>query len=317
MKLVIQIPCFNEASTLPVTLEGLPRAVEGVDAIEVLVIDDGSTDGTAEVARGYGVDKVVHLPENRGLANAFAKGLEESLRLGADIIVNTDADNQYQGAYVENLIAPILRGDAEIVIGDRQIDTIEHFSRMKKWLQKLGSRVVRWVSGTDIPDTTSGFRAFSRDAALRLSIYSEYTYTLETIIQAGKKGIAICSVPVKTNPATRESRLIQSTLQYIFRSTITILRIFLMYEALRVFLSISVFPLIAGLFLLLRFGYFFAMGDGSGHIQSLIVASILMVLAFLIILLGLLADLIARNRLIGEDLNYRMKRFESRARTSQ
>lgn len=309
-KLVIQIPCFNEAATLPVTLADLPSAIDGIDLIETLIVDDGSTDETYEIAGKLNVDRIVRLPRNRGLANAFSVGLSHSLELEADIIVNTDADNQYQGDYIQSLIKPILRGEADIVIGNRQIDTIAHFSWSKKLLQKLGSWVVRWVSKTDIPDATSGFRAFSREAALRLSVFSDYTYTLETIIQAGNKGIVITSVPVMTNPATRESRLIQSTFRYILRSAITIMRIFLMYEALRIFLSLSVIPLIAGLFLLLRFGYFFLIGSGQGHIQSLIVASILMVLGFLTILLGLLADLIAKNRRLSEDIQFRLRKMD-------
>lgn len=307
-KLVIQIPCFNEAATLPVMLRDLPERIPGVDEIEVLVIDDGSTDDTAEVAREHGVEVIVTIPVNRGLANAFSVGLERSLQMNADIIVNTDADNQYPGKYIADLIHPILKGDADMVIGDRQIDTIAHFSRTKKWLQKLGSWVVRWASNTEVPDTTSGFRALSRDAALRLNIFSDYTYTLETIIQAGKKGLVVASVPIEVNRATRESRLIKSNFDYIMRSALTILRIFLMYEALRVFLNLSVLPLIAGIFLIVRFGYFFAIGEGSGHIQSLIVATILMVLGFLIILLGLVADLIARNRRLSEDIQYQLRK---------
>ena len=309
-KLVIQIPCFNEAETLPETLADLPKSIEGVDEIELLVIDDGSTDGTTEVAEQLGVDKVIRIPQNRGLANAFVRGLDISLEMGADIIVNTDGDNQYQAQYIQPLIAPILNSEAEIVIGDRQVDTIQHFSRTKKLLQKLGSWVVRWASGTDIPDTTSGFRAFSREAALHLTVFSGYTYTLETIIQAGKKGISITSIPVRTNPSTRRSRLIKSTIHYVAVSALTILRIFLMYEALRVFVSLAMLPLTAGLILIGRFLYFFVNGDGSGHIQSLIVAAILMVLAFLIGLLGLLADLIARNRRLSEEIRYQLKKIE-------
>lgn len=309
MKLIIQIPCFNEAETLPQTIADLPREISGVDDIEFLVIDDGSTDGTASVAKELGVDHVVRLSHNRGLASAFARGLQASLEEGADIIVNTDGDNQYRGDCVRDLVNPILSGDAEMVVGDRQIDTIQHFSGVKKILQKLGSRIVRWASKTDVPDATSGFRAFSKEAALRLSIFSEYTYTLETIIQAGKKGISIVSVPVETNEVLRESRLIQSTFQYVVRSAITIIRIFLMYEALRVFLGLSVIPLLGGLFLLGRFAYYFIIDGGQGHIQSLIVATILMVLGFMTILIGLLGDLIARNRSLNEEINYHIKKM--------
>ncbi|MGB2895336.1 MAG: glycosyltransferase family 2 protein [Anaerolineales bacterium] len=311
-KLIIQIPCYNEADTLPLTVRDLPRSIEDVDTIEVLVIDDGSTDGTADVARELDVDHVIRLTKNKGLAVAFARGLEASLELGADIIVNTDGDNQYRGECIRDLVQPILKGEAEMVVGDRQIKTIQHFSAFKKVLQKLGSWIVRWASKTNVPDATSGFRAFSKEAALRLSVYSEYTYTLETIIQAGKKGISITSVPVETNEVLRESRLIHSTFQYVIRSAITITRIFLMYEALRVFLTLSVIPLLGGLFLLGRFTYYFLIGDGQGHIQSMIVATILIVLGFLTILIGLLSDLIARNRTLGEDANYRLKKMDIR-----
>lgn len=311
-KLIIQIPCYNEADTLPLTVRDLPRSIEDVDTVEVLVIDDGSTDGTADVARELDVDHVIRLTKNKGLAVAFARGLEASLELGADIIVNTDGDNQYRGECIRDLVQPILKGEAEMVVGDRQIKTIQHFSAFKKVLQKLGSWIVRWASKTNVPDATSGFRAFSKEAALRLSVYSEYTYTLETIIQAGKKGISITSVPVETNEVLRESRLIHSTFQYVIRSAITITRIFLMYEALRVFLTLSVIPLLGGLFLLGRFTYYFLIGDGQGHIQSMIVATILIVLGFLTILIGLLSDLIARNRTLGEDANYRLKKMDIR-----
>jgi glycosyltransferase involved in cell wall biosynthesis len=311
-KLIIQIPCYNEADTLPATVRDLPRSIDGVDVLEILIIDDGSTDGTLEIARELGVEHILRLTKNQGLAVAFARGLEASLQMGADIIVNTDGDNQYRGDCVQDLVKPILKGDAEMVVGDRQINTIQHFSAFKKVLQKLGSWIVRWASKTNVPDATSGFRAFSKEAALRLSIYSEYTYTLETIIQAGKKGISITSVPVETNEVLRESRLIHSTFQYVIRSAITIIRIFLMYEALRVFLSLSVIPLLGGIFLLGRFGYYFLIGDGQGHIQSLIVATILMVLGFITILVGLLGDLIARNRRLNEEINYRIKKMNIR-----
>jgi glycosyltransferase involved in cell wall biosynthesis len=309
-KLVIQIPCFNEASTLPITLQDLPEVIEGVDEIRILIIDDGSTDGTADVAREYGADEVIRIPVNRGLANAFAVGIEHSLQMGADIIVNTDADNQYPARFIAPLIEPILRGSADLVIGDRQVDTIPHFSRVKKWLQKLGSWVVRWASDTDVPDATSGFRAIAREAAMQLNVLSSYTYTLETIIQAGKKGITVSSIPIETNPAQRGSRLIRNHFQYVTRSAATILRIFLMYEALRVFLTLSLIPLLLGGALLGRFAYFYAIGDGAGHVQSLIVATILMVLGFVTILIGLLGDLIARNRRLSEEIRYELKKIE-------
>ncbi|KPK93447.1 MAG: glycosyl transferase [Anaerolineae bacterium SM23_ 63] len=313
MKLIIQIPCYNEAETLPSTIADLPKQVPGFDVVEILVIDDGSTDGTHEVAKELGVHHIHRLPQNRGLAHAFATGLETGLKLGADVIVNTDGDNQYRGEYIKDLVRPILEGEAEMVIGDRQIDRISHFSPMKKLLQKLGSWVVRWASGTNVPDATSGFRAISQTAALQLVIFSSYTYTLETIIQAGKKGLSVTSIPIITNTVLRESRLIRSVLRYVLRSTGTILRIFLMYEPLRVFLTLGMFPVIAGSLLLIRFGYFFITTDDAGHIQSLIIASILIVLGLLIFLLGMLADLIARNRQLTEEMNYRLRRMDLEA----
>jgi glycosyltransferase involved in cell wall biosynthesis len=309
MKVVIQIPCFNEAKTLPGTLEDLPRFLPGVDEVEVLVIDDGSTDGTAAVASEAGVQQIRRLSVNRGLANAFAVGLRESTELGADVVVNTDGDNQYRGEDISALVEPILNGEADMVVGDRQVGTIEHFSPMKKLLQKLGSWVVRWTSGTGVPDATSGFRAFSREAALQLVVFSNYTYTLETIIQAGKRGLTVQSIPIKTNPKKRESRLIRSIPRYVLRSASTILRIFLMYEALRVFLAIGSALAFTGLLLWVRFGYFFLIGEGSGHVQSLIAATVLMTMGFQAFLLGLLADIIARNRQMIEEMNYKLRKL--------
>lgn len=309
MKLIIQIPCYNEATTLPTTISDLPAQVEGFDQVELLVVDDGSSDGTSEIARSLGVDHVVGMKRNMGLAHAFAVGIEEALRQSADVIVNTDADNQYRGNEVPNLVSPILRGKADIVVGDRGVQNIQQFSRIKKLLQKAGSWVVRWASATDVPDATSGFRAFTREAALRLNVFSSYTYTLETLIQAGRMGLSVVSVPVETNAALRESRLIASIPQYVVRSIATILRIFLMYEPLRVFFSLGSILVIAGSLLVGRFGYFYIQGQGQGHIQSLIIAAILVVLGFQTFLLGLLADLIGRNRRLQEEARYRIRKM--------
>lgn len=310
MKLIIQIPCFNEAATLGRTIDDLPTALEGIDEIEILVIDDGSTDDTSGIAQSHGVKHIVRLPQNQGLARAFGIGFNKALELGADIIVNTDGDHQYQGQYITNLIRPILDGEADLVVGDRQVDQVIHFSAPKRFLQKLGSKVVSWTAGTKVTDATSGFRAFSREAALRLFVFSNYTYTLETIIQAGRKGLIVVSVPVETNERLRESRLIRSIPRYVFRSSITIIRIFLMYEPLQVFLSLGMIPSFFGILLIARFLYYFVNGQGQGHIQSLIIASILVVLGFLTILLGLLADLIARNRWLNEEISYNLRRLE-------
>lgn len=310
MKLIIQIPCFNEEATLPLTIRDLPQHIEGIDRIELLVIDDGSSDRTAEVARQLGVQHIVQLPRNTGLAHAFSVGLETALQLGADIIVNTDGDNQYCGQDIPRLIRPILDGQAGMVVGDRQVETIAHFSPIKKKLQKLGSWLVRRVSGTEVPDATSGFRAFSRDAALRLVIFSRYTYTLETIIQAARKHIVVTSVPVRTNQKLRESRLVKGILRYVWRSMLTIFRIVLMYEALTVFLTLGLLLMGAGLVVSVRFLVFLAMGQGSGHVQSLILAAILFVLGFQNVLLGLLANLLNANRLLTEENNYRLRKME-------
>jgi glycosyltransferase involved in cell wall biosynthesis len=309
MKLVIQIPCFNEAETLGRTVQDLPRQLEGFSAVEILVIDDGSTDGTADLARSLGVDHVVSHPSNRGLAAAFATGLSKSLELGADVILNTDGDHQYQGASIPSLLEPILRGEADMVIGDRQVKRIPYFSRTKKLLQRLGSWVVRWVSGTPVIDATSGFRAITREAALQLTVFSTYTYTLDTIIQAGKKGLTVVSVPVDTNEKLRDSRLIRSVPRYVLRSAVTILRILLMYQPLRVFTTLSLIPGLAGMILLLRYLYFFLIGEGAGHVQSVIAGSALAILAFQVFLLGLLSDLIAKNRRLMEDTLYHSRRL--------
>lgn len=310
VKLIIQIPCYNEEKTLPVTLANIPREIEGVDEVEILVVDDGSTDRTVEVAREHGADHIVRLTNNKGLAEAFMAGLDAALRLGADVIVNTDGDNQYNGADIARLIKPIVEGKADMVVGDRQIDTIPHFSPAKKTLQKLGSWVVRQVSGTNVPDATSGFRALSREAAMRMNVVSRFTYTLETIIQAGKKNIALTSVPVRTNEKLRESRLFGSMWGYIKRSVGTIFRIYAMYEPLRTFAIIGTVIFGSGVAIGVRFLYFYLTGHGGGHVQSLILAAILSIVGFQVIMIGLLADLIGANRRLLEDALYRLKRIE-------
>ena len=310
MKLIVQIPCLNEEDTLPVVVRDIPRVIEGVTSVELLVIDDGSTDRTAEVAREVGVDHIVRLRRNRGLAAAFSAGIDACLRLGADIIVNTDGDNQYAGADITPLVAPILAGTADMVVGNRQVDTIEHFSPMKKRLQKFGSWMVSQAADVDLPDTTSGFRAMSRNAALRIHVVSDYTYTLETIIQAGKQRLAIDHVPVHTNSKLRESRLMTSVTSYVRRSIATLIRIYGMYRPLPVFISSGLFLLVGGLALSGRYLYFMAHGEGTGHTQSVIVAAILLISGFQVILIGLVADLIAINRRLSEDILLRIKRLE-------
>lgn len=315
-KLIIQIPCLNEAATLPATLADLPKSVPGIDIIETLVIDDGSRDGTAEVARQLGVNHIVRLTANKGLAAAFITGIDAALKQGADFIVNTDADNQYSGQEIPKLLEPLLSGKADIVIGDRNIAELEHMSWLKRQLQRLGSWVVRQVSNTKVPDTTSGFRAYTREAALRMTIVSEFSYTLESIIQAGKKRMAIAHVPVATNPRTRESRLFDSMGAYIKRSAATIVRIYTMYEPLKVFSYIGVALFAAGLLLSLRFlyNYFTDFTGGGRFVQSLIVSAVLMIVGFQIVLIGLLADVISANRKLLEDLVYRIRKIELRDR---
>lgn len=314
MKLIIQIPCYNEESTLAITLSSLPRQVLGVDVVEWLIIDDGSTDKTVEVALKHGVDHVVRLVRNQGLAKAFMAGLEESLKLGADIIVNTDADNQYCAGDIPRLINPILAGKAEIVVGSRPIDHIDHFSALKKSIQKLGSWVVRLASKTDLPDTTSGFRAISREAAMRLNIFDEYTYTLESIIQAGLKNMAIVSVPVRINGYLRPSRLIKSTPNYIQRCILTIIRIFMTYRPFIFFTIPGVISFCLGMLIGLRFLFFYVTGNGAGHIQSLILAALLLGIGFFVLVVGLLADLISVNRKLLEKLNWKVQKIEDAQR---
>lgn len=312
MYLIIQVPCYNEENTLPQVINDLPLFLPEVSRIETLIIDDGSADNTVAVARQLGVHHIVRHAQNRGLAAAFQSGLEAGLRLGADLIVNTDGDNQYPGNQIATLIAPILQGRADIVIGDRQTGTIEHFSFSKKLLQRLGSWVVRLASGTQVPDATSGFRAYSREAALRMTLLTRYTYTLETIIQAGKKGLRVASVPIRVNPPLRESRLITNNRTYIKRSAGTILRLYALYEPFRTFIYLSLPFLLAGIILLGRFGLIYLSG-GSGigrYIQSIAIGGTALIIGFLLIILGIIGDLIATNRLLTEEILYRIKRQE-------
>ena len=310
MKLMIQIPCLNEEQTLPVTIKDIPRQIDGVDEVEVLIIDDGSTDHTVDVAKENGVDHVVKFTNNKGLAKAFTAGLDACLKLGADIIVNTDGDNQYNGQDIPKLIKPILDGKADMVIGDRRTDNIAHFSFLKKRLQKLGSWAVRRVSGTDIADTTSGFRALNREAALKTNVVSDFTYTLETIIQAGKKNIAVTHVPIETNEKLRESRLFSSIRKYMQRSATTIIRIYAMFEPLKTFSYVGGSVFLLGFLISLRFLYFYFIGSGQGHVQSLILAAVLFIIGFQIMVIGLVADLISGNRKLIEDSLYRIRKLE-------
>jgi glycosyltransferase involved in cell wall biosynthesis len=310
MKLIIQIPCLNEEEALPVTVRDLPRNVDGFDAVEWLVIDDGSTDRTIDVARELGVDHIVRLTNNKGLANGFQAGLDACLKLGADVIVNTDADNQYDGRDIPKLVAPILRGEADMVVGDRQVMTIEHFSPAKKTLQRLGSWVVRQASATDIPDTTSGFRAYNREAALALQVVSKFTYTLETIIQAGKMTVAVDHVPIRTNPKTRESRLFPSMWTYIRRNGISIFRIYSLYEPLKVFMTAAAIVGLAALIVWARFLYFWIDGDGAGHVQSLILGAVLFNAATVLAALGVIGDLLAGQRITLQRIFERVRRVE-------
>jgi len=311
-KVVIQIPCYNEEESLPVALAALPRSLPGVDVIEWLVVDDGSTDRTAEVARAHGVDHVVRLVRHRGLAHAFLAGLEGSLQAGADIIVNTDADNQYRASDIPKLLGPILEGRADLVIGARAIQRIEHFSRTKKAFQRLGSWVTRVVSSTDVYDAPSGFRAMSRDAAMRLHVFNGFTYTIETIIQAGQKGMAVMSVPISTNDELRPSRLIKGPGRYIGRQVLTMVRVFVTYKPFRFFAAGGALLFGAGFLVACRFLYYYLNGDGGGHVQSLILASLLMGMGFFLLVVGLLADLLAVNRSLLEGLEWRLRRLEER-----
>lgn len=310
MKLIIQIPCYNEEKTLELAYNDLPRHIDGIDTIEYLIINDGSQDNTVARARELGFHHIVSFKRNKGLAKGFMAGIDACLHLGADIIVNTDADNQYCGADIEKIVRPILDEKADIVIGERPIDQTEHFSWKKKKFQHLGSWVVRVASGTDIPDAPSGFRAYSRDAALRLNVVNEYTYTLETIIQAGNNKTAMTSVPIRTNPETRPSRLFSSMWRYMKRSSTVITRSFVMYKPLKFFMTIGLVLLLIGAVLGIRFLILMAMGEGDGHVQSLILTAILVMMGFQTITIGLLGDTISANRKLLEDVQYRVRKIE-------
>ena len=311
MKLIIQIPCYNEAQILPKTLSELPETVEGFDQVEVLVIDDGSKDATPKVARENGADHIVRLSRHRGLAQAYASGLDACLRLGADVIVNTDADNQYRAVDIVKLVEPILRGDAEMVIGDREVRTIEHFKPHKRLLQRIGSSVVSATAGFEIPDATSGFRAITRQVAMETMVLSNYSYTLETLIQAGAKKTRVSFVPVETNPPERPSRLFRSIRNYLVNSTVTIMRSFTMYRALRIFTIISLVMLFLGSLIGIRFLFYYFRGEGSGMIQSLILAAVFLIVGFITFLIGLIADLVSFNRKILEEVLIRLRQQDN------
>ena len=310
VKLIVQIPCLNDEATLPVTIKAIPRKISGIDSVEILVIDDGSSDRTSQIAKECGADHIVRFKVNQGLARGFMAGLLSAVSLGADIIVNTDADNQYNGDDIPKLIQPIIDGRADVVIGDREVETIKHFSSSKKLLQKLGSWVVRIASDTHIPDAASGFRAYSREAALKTNIISGYTYTLESIIQAGHNKLAITHIPVRTNQVLRESRLISSVRSYLIRSASTIVRTYAMYRPLVFFFTIGIVVFLAGLMLASRYIYYLFRGEGAGHVQSLILAATLMMLGFQTIVIGLISDLIAANRRLSEEAVYRLRKMD-------
>ena len=310
MKLIIQIPCYNEAETLKIALDALPKQIDGVDTIEYLIINDGSQDNTVEVAKEWGVQHIVNFKQNRGLAKGFMAGLDMCLRNGADIIVNTDADNQYCGDDIEKLIAPILEGKADIVIGERPIDQTAHFSWLKKKLQHFGSWVVRKASNTDIPDAPSGFRAYSREAAMQMNVVNEYTYTLEQIVQAGRTKIAITSVPIRTNDELRPSRLFSSMFGYVKKSMLTIIRAYLMYKPMRFFIGLGFIPFLIGLAIGIRFIVFLCMGGGQGNVQSLILCSMLILIGVMIWVVGLLADVMAANRKILQEIQQKVREMD-------
>jgi glycosyltransferase involved in cell wall biosynthesis len=311
MKLIIQIPCKDEEEQLPETLATLPREVPGVDVVEWLVVDDGSTDRTVEVARAHGVDHIVRLTNNKGLAAAFEAGLDACLKLGADIVVNTDADNQYDARDIPKLVGPIVAGSADMVIGDREVAGVDHFSPVKKRLQRLGSAVVRGASGTDVPDTTSGFRAYNREAAISMNVVSKYTYTLETIIQAGKMLVALDHVPIRTNETHRESRLFGSMYEYVRRNALAIFRVYTMYEPLKVFMTAAALLGLVAMVIWGRFAYFYVIEDeGSGHVQSLILGAVLFIAAVQLAALGILGDVLAGSRVTQQRILERVRRVE-------
>ena len=310
MKLIIQIPCYNEAETLEIALNDLPKHIDGIDQIEYLIINDGSKDNTVEVAKKWGVNYVVDFKRNKGLARGFMAGIDACLRNGADIIVNTDADNQYCGDDIEKLVRPIIEGKSDIVIGERPIDNTEHFSPLKKKLQHFGSWVVRKASNSDIPDAPSGFRAYSREAALRLNVTNEYTYTLETIVQAGREKIAMTSVPIRTNGELRPSRLFSSMFGYVKKSMVTIVRAYIMYKPLTFFTIVGLVPFLIGVGLGIRYLVYMALGTAGGHVQSLILAAVLLMMGFMTFTIGLQADIIAKNRKLLEDIQWHVRKTD-------
>lgn len=308
MKLVIQVPCLNEEKTLPLVLESIPKSIPGISTIDVLIIDDGCTDNTVEVAKSFGVKHFVHHTQKKGLARSFQDGILKCLEMGADVIVNTDGDNQYPQSDIPKLIKPILDGKADMVIADRQVQKIAHFSPIKKAMQKLGTNVLNAAAGTKVPDAPSGFRAYSRDTALRLNVVTRFSYAMETLIQAGNKGISITSVPVKVNPKTRESRLFKSNWEHITKSGMAITRAFIMYRPYVLFMSMGILLLVLGVIPFARFLYFVFNGDGQGHLQSLVLGSVLLVASFISFTLGVLADLTRINRILAEDTLEQTKR---------
>ncbi len=317
MKLIVQIPCLNEAETLPQTIADIPRKIEGIDKVEILVIDDGSSDNTYQVAQNCGADFIIRNKKNLGLAKSFSLGLDRCLKEGADIIVNTDGDNQYSGKDVPKLIVPILKNESDIVVGDRQTDRIAHFSWQKKLLQKVGSSVVKRLSGIDLPDAVSGFRAINKTAAIKLNIISSFSYTIEILIQAGKRHLAVCSVPVKTNTKTRDSRLSKNIVSFIIRQLSTIIRVYAMYQPLKVFFFLGAFISSIGALPIIRFLYYYYTTGADGHLQSLILGSALLSIGFFVFLFGLLADLISNNRQLNEQALERVKLLELKILDSQ